>query len=753
MKKILILVLLLCSYIANAQVEPQDTDGDGYRNVSTLDHLRWISENKSGWTLNYKLENDINAADTKNWNEGKGWSPIGCATKPYSGFFNGQGFKIDSLFIDRPLQDTIGLFGYANESSIIYNLKVTNCDITGMTWIGGLVGRNYGNITECSTTGLVIGMAKGVGGLMGFNGSMSPSCNYSTADVTGVNSTGGLIGYNGGRISDSYAIGNIKGSGYSTGGFIGSNSDIGYVTNCYSCGKVSGKENVGGFIGYSFGYSISYCFWDKETSGLDTSAKGIGKTTQEMKTKSTFINAGWHFLSIWKMDSSINDGYPYIEIRKIGKQPKDTDSDGSLNIGCYLHLLWISENSISWSSKFELDHDISADSSKFSGTLLEFTPIGTSSIPFKGIFDGNGYCIDSLIISLPRQGNIGLFGVIDTGAEIRHLSITNFNIKGLSSTGALAGHNKGKLINCNSDGSIVSGDNTGGLVGYNNYGEISHCSSVGTVSGRNYTGGLVGMTETGKLVYSYSKCAVSGANSTGGLIGLNVASVSNCYSLGNVAGSDDNTGGLVGLNAYDGRMSDCYSRGLVKSSGNNTGGLIGLAEYAPVSNCYSTGRVTSTGTSAGGLVGSTREADIKNSFFDTEISGMSISNGGNGKSTATMKTKKTFTDAGWDFDNIWDINPQVNDGYPFIIGKATDVIENRQDLSHIFISPNPSTDFITINFNSSEGSAIQIFNTLGELVMSAEARHAVPLRINISNLPKGMYFVRIGDETAKFVKM
>jgi hypothetical protein len=50
-------------------------------------------------------------------------------------------------------------------------------------------------------------------------------------------------------------------------------------------------------------------------------------------------------------------------------------------------------------------------------------------------------------------------------------------------------------------------------------------------------------------------------------------------------------------------------------------------------------------------------------------------------------------------------------------------------------------------------TAIYIYNILGEKVITVSARHAVPLRMNITDLPKGVYFVKIGGETAKFVKM
>jgi len=41
---------------------------------------------------------------------------------------------------------------------------------------------------------------------------------------------------------------------------------------------------------------ITNSFWDKETSGQSTSAGGTGKTTAEMQTTDTFLEAGWDFV-------------------------------------------------------------------------------------------------------------------------------------------------------------------------------------------------------------------------------------------------------------------------------------------------------------------------------------------------------------------------------------------------------------------------------------------------------------------------
>jgi hypothetical protein len=83
----------------------------------------------------------------------------------------------------------------------------------------------------------------------------------------------------------------------------------------------------------------------------------------------------------------------------------------------------------------------------------------------------------------------------------------------------------------------------------------------------------------------------------------------------------------------------------------------------------------------------------------------------------------------------------------------------KDESEYIKIIPNPAGDFITITlkpsegFELSEGSEIQIYNTLGEKVMTVEQTFLSVQQINISALPKGIYFVKVGGETAKFVKM
>ena len=80
--------------------------------------------------------------------------------------------------------------------------------------------------------------------------------------------------------------------------------------------------------------------------------------------------------------------------------------------------------------------------------------------------------------------------------------------------------------------------------------------------------------------------------------------------------------------------------------------------------------------------------------------------------------------------------------------------------------PNPASDFITIQLSNkglqpfAAGDKVQIFDILGievisvgtGLDLSTQPNDLSTLRINVSHLPAGVYFIRMGDRVEKFVK-
>jgi len=179
-------------------------------------------------------------------NRRKGWEPIGTALEPFAGNFDGQGYEIRDLFIDRPDKDkldwNIGLFGCTNKKGTIKNVGVVNSYIVGWWCVGGLVGNNWGTVSN----------------------------SYSTSNVTGLKYAGGLVG------CQSY----------------------GTVSKSYSTSNVTGTNHFGGLVGLLYGGTVNNSFWDTETSGMEVSYGGIGKNTTEMQDITTFSSAGWDIIAV-----------------------------------------------------------------------------------------------------------------------------------------------------------------------------------------------------------------------------------------------------------------------------------------------------------------------------------------------------------------------------------------------------------------------------------------------------------------------
>lgn len=283
----------------------------------------------------YELANDIDASATSGWNAGLGFAPVGSLATKFTGQLNGKGHTINALFINRTT-DYNGLFGVIDTPAVIKNVGLTAVNITGDSNTAALVGYETGptTISNNYSTGAIVGTsgggsntANGIGGLIGENQGDTSSISkcYSTCTVSGARQVGGLIGRSRCTVTNSYARGAVtssntsNGLGLETGGFIGEIN--GSVENCYSTGAVSSPgfgspTQIGGFCGRILAPgTTTNCFWDTQTSGqaadgLDGTA--TGKTTAQMKTKSTFTDATWDFDTIWAILASVNDGYPYL---------------------------------------------------------------------------------------------------------------------------------------------------------------------------------------------------------------------------------------------------------------------------------------------------------------------------------------------------------------------------------------------------------------------------------------------------------
>ncbi len=252
-----------------------------------------------------------------------GWLPIGRGEAPYEGYFDGNGHVIDGLYINRPQDSDVGLFGFVwgwqgGEGSgglgpvegEIQNLMLTNVNITGNFATGAVVGYALESlITQVYVTGTVRGSVD-TGGLVG-NADGSTFINTaSTARVTGDLHTGGLIGHGYfATVLASYATGQVIGND-GVGGLVGI-ADVGTELNqTFATGRVTGTLNVGGLVGYNVG-TVTASFFDRTSTGRTNAfganfagAQGVtALTTAQFQDTLGFMSramaVGWDFEADW----------------------------------------------------------------------------------------------------------------------------------------------------------------------------------------------------------------------------------------------------------------------------------------------------------------------------------------------------------------------------------------------------------------------------------------------------------------------
>lgn len=253
-------------------------DGDGTTEspyeVENVDQLQCIED--QALDANYVQVSDIDASGTENWNDGKGFAPVGENSPeglPFSGSFDGGGHDITGLSIDRSDEDGVGIFGAVNNSGTVESISVTDATITGNSSVGGVVGRNNGTVSESSASGNATGSSF-VGVLVGEvgNGSVSGSStsgNATAADFDVGNLVGAITGN--GTVSNSSASGDARCFCNGAGGLVGENRDGGRILRSSASGDATGEVGVGGLVGGHGGVT-----WDSSASGDATGDRNVG---------------------------------------------------------------------------------------------------------------------------------------------------------------------------------------------------------------------------------------------------------------------------------------------------------------------------------------------------------------------------------------------------------------------------------------------------------------------------------------------
>ena len=584
-------------------------DGEGEAGftflISTAEQLHDLAlkvnnqESYSGglWaSASYRQVGDL---DLSGYAEGEGWTPIGTYDYAFHGTYDGSGFQITGLAINRSSARQ-GLFGCI-EGAVIQNVHIVDCAIKGYGTVGALVGAAYtsaSTITGCSASGTVSGEGVCVGGIAGFfPGKLSAS--FSMCAVSGTSFVGGIVGHaGGGLVENCWSSGSADAATKNAGGIAGGNAQNAVVKYCYSTAAVSAPTCAGGIVGQamdhveycvalnpsvtgganhvaavetSYGGSIASCYaWDSMTGVSASMQEGVTPITVAGGTLDHQLSEIFGASEVWTFEDNKLPGFgvtydlpDYMtaepvepeKIIEIDSADKLAVLAAGVNTGAEFQLdgKTISAGGEGWTFVQTADIDLSGYAEGDG-----WTPIGQANADFMGTYDGSHFHITGLTINRTYDYQ-GLFGYINY-AVIKNIHIVDCSITGARCIGALVGAVYGAAI-------------TG-------------CSASGTVTGtKDSVGGIAGYAG-GRIEASFSTCNVSGERTIGGVAGY--ASyygkyIQNCWSSGSVSATGHSAGGIVGSNANGVIVRYCYSTASV-SAPTYAGGIVGRA-YAPVEHC------------------------------------------------------------------------------------------------------------------------------------------------------------------------
>ena len=476
------------------------------------------------------------------------FTPIGFGSDVvFSGYFDGNGYCVSGLNVNKSGESYIGLFGNANFAYIISTV-LSGCSFNGRNYVGGIVGK---------TT----------------SGTLS-NCLVLETTVTCSGTCGMIAGYSDGTLSNNYydARSNLNGS-YGVGNGVNSNNDDNATLGVRIIGAdgvtIEPAEDVlggyeSGFKIYSSGLMYQNVLYKKVLSTVTLSITYTGTIPQDhvlegFKAYGSMMSetGGNYSVSLKGMTDCVIE--PYIAIQYWTGAGTEDDPYLITSIAGMSHLAEEVNNGNTYEGKhFALGADLEYDRT----VENNFEPVGNNPKFFKGNFDGRGHTISGVNVKRPADYSreVGIFGYVSgESGNGNHRYIRNLTV-------------------VNSSFVSTNRDNAGGIIGYPYYTDVVNCH-VGSdvyVSARYYAGGVSGR----------AFCSL----------------LAGCTSGATVVGAGYNVGGITGRQCNE-DIEDCLFYGHVSRADGNTGwmgSITGEIEYTDLSNnYYTTYGVPGVGAKAG----------------------------------------------------------------------------------------------------------------------------------------------------------
>lgn len=251
---------------------------------------------------------------------------------------------------------------------------------------------------------------------------------------------------------------------------------------------------------------------------------------------------------------------------------------------------------------------------------IEMSKSWSFSIKFYGVIDGNNYKISNYTGNKFIHDNYGTIknisiscGPIVVNNYKSGVILNSYTYGKTSEDSGFCCYNEGTIDRCGNYTSINCRA-SGGTSKNNQKPTESHAAGFVRDNYGNISNSF-SIGDINSYAYSYYWSAFAYAS---GFADKNRGNISNCYSIANTTASSGY--------GYGG-VKDGYTYPFIR---NNTG---------VIQNCFCTSSKTSP----------------------INVDGVTV------KSSLAMKIRQTYTGAGWDFENVWGISPDLNDGYPYLL--------------------------------------------------------------------------------------
>lgn len=613
--------------------------GDNIRNIiyawisnaEELNSLQRVAENlkdRNALSYNFILKNDIDASGLVDADGKSTYNTIGRGNTAFTGTFDGDGHTIVGL------QAKGGIFGKLGSGAVVKNINIASSVFTGNTsdsvgavaaennggsisgisgygntikgsggYIGGLVGKNYGDISNSNDHSTVIAGAGTVaGGIAGVNGTNAgiggtiDNVQSNSAVTTGgltenqyADNLGGIVGKN--ELSlNKYNINNVSAHGVTgktgntktSGGIVGTNE--GRISNAYNESIIHGSENIGAVAGKNGTQTSNSKL--TELNDVANAAEIIGDAgsqnvgglvgMQDHATTNQGRNTG-AITGCTNVGGMVGYNTADSYLKNLENSPQATIT-GITNVG---GIAGVNEGEISADNQLNLVN---------SGKIYGWKNVGGIAGKNSGKIDNVNSNINLYVIDEATRNALKGTAGIDANAQF---------------FGGVTGENVGIITNATNRARVdaAQASYVGGIVGRNTsegnkVGQLLGMgnSNEGFVIGKNYVGGVIGKNEvaiTGTAEQSVgivnSGTVIALAGGAGGIIGENSADITHVimknegevHGNASIEGSkeENGTGGIIGVNADGANISNSSLMNRVNGNVSgvaNVGGIIGI---------------------------------------------------------------------------------------------------------------------------------------------------------------------------------